>query len=123
VREAPIQFTSERVADQQCQSDQQHQRAMFRLRSRGTWPATTGVHAREVQLLALENVEIEYGSAALADGTEATAVVQAKRQVARKWTFPRPVTPPLVVVVCVRSQTASPPAPLFRINTWMEVEP
>jgi len=123
VREAAVPFTFLRVADKQCQSDQEHQRAMFRLQSTGAWPAPTGPHAREVRLIAVDSIEIEYASAGTTDEAEATVVSQPKRELTRKWEFARPVTPPLVVGVCVRSKTAAPPEPAFRINTWVEVEP
>ena len=116
-------FTVSSLEADGCRSDQTHQRAFFRLESTGAWPAVSGQRAREVQLLAIGDVEIEDASIAMANGVEAAAVSQPQRQIARKWLFSETVQGPIIVVACLRSKTSARPQPAFRISTWREVAP
>jgi hypothetical protein len=118
-----VAYTFVRVPAVQCDSDRQHGRAMFGVQSIGAWPALRGDRSREVQLIALENTEIEYASVAMAGGAEGLLVAQPRRDDARKWRFTEPIKPPILMVVCLRATTSSPPKPTFQINTWKEVEP
>jgi hypothetical protein len=104
----------------QCRSDATHERALFRLESKGTWPVST--RSREVQLLALGDVEIEYASFAMQNGEEeARAVSQPKREMARRGLFAERVVAPVVIITCVRSKAPEQPQPEFRLSTWKEV--
>ena len=123
VREVPVAFSQTRVDDHQCRPEHERQRALFRLQSTGPWPAPVGLRGREVQLVAVGDVDIESASVAMIGGAEAPNVSQPGRNIARKWLFAEPVTAPIVVVACVRSKGQSPPQPAFRLNTWKEVEP
>ncbi len=123
VRVVSVLHHAQRLEAAECQSDASFQRALFRLESRGQWPAPTGLRGRDVQLVALSGLEIEHASIAMAGGAEAAAVSQPQRLVARKWSFAEPVTAPIVILACVRSRSASPLLPTLDITTWKEVAP
>lgn len=122
VREAPVLYSWARIPDQRCTSDQRTQRALFRLESTGPWPAPSGARSRQVQLVVPDDIEIEDAGITTTGGSEASTMPEPDRLVARKWEFAEAVTSPVVIVVCVRSKTMSPPQPTFRINTWKEVD-
>jgi hypothetical protein len=102
----------------QCRSDATHERALFRLETRGAWPGSPG--SKEVQLMALGEVVIEYASFAMPGGVEALAVSQPRREMVRRGLFAERVVAPVVIITCVRSKAAGPPQPAFRISTWKE---
>ena len=121
--EVLVPFSVQRVEGPRCQSDASHARALFRLATRGPWPASSGTRSRELQLVALDGIEIEGVNIATVAGAVPDAVAQAQpsRRVARKWQFGAPVTGSVVIVACVRSAPQSTPQPAFSLNTWQEV--
>ncbi len=129
VREVSVPYDISHIAAPQgdastgCQSDGQRSRALFRLESTGAWPAASGTRGREVQLVAVGEIEIEDASIATVGGADAATVAQPRREIARKWLFAEPITAPVVIVACVRSTTGQAPQPAFRISTWKEIAP
>ncbi|MGV3517229.1 effector-associated domain EAD1-containing protein [Luteitalea sp.] len=123
VREVAVPFAVTSGEADGCRSDAAHQRAFFRLETSGAWPAAEGARSREVQLVAIGDVEIEDASIAMRTGVEAAAVSLPQRHVARKWVFAEPVQAPVVLVACIRSTTSERPRPAFKVITWREVTP
>jgi Effector-associated domain 1/Trypsin-like peptidase domain len=129
VREVSVPYAISQIAAPQgdastaCRSDGQNARALFRLESTGAWPAASGPRAREVQLVAVGEIEIEDASIVMMGGVDAATVAQPRREIARKWLFAEPITAPIVIVACVRSTTGQASPPAFRISTWKEIAP
>lgn len=129
VREVSVPYAISRIAappgdaSNACRSDGQRTRALFRLETTGAWPAASGPRAREVQLVAVGEIEIEDASIATVGGADAATVAQPRRGIARKWLFGEPITAPVVILACVWSTTGQAPPPAFRISTWKEIAP
>jgi hypothetical protein len=123
VREVAVPFTTTSGEADGCRSDAAHQRAFFRLETTGAWPAAEDARSRDVQLVAIGDVEIEGASIAMRTGVEAAAVSLPQRHLARKWVFAEPVQAPVVLVACIRSTTSDRPRPAFKVITWREVTP
>ncbi|BCS35915.1 hypothetical protein TBR22_A51500 [Luteitalea sp. TBR-22] len=126
-REITVQFTWTQVQGVPwCAADAQHSRALYRLETTGPWPVAAGPRAREIQLVAVGDIEIEEASVAMRGGREAAAVSQSRRTLVRKWVFPEDVQAPVVVVACVRGTGGhaggTTPEPAFRLTTWKEME-
>ena len=119
--EVSIPFAStERPPSESCRSDETYLRALYELESTGPWPAPDTPRSREVQLVVLGSLEIEYASMAMRNGVEARDVVQTRRKIVRKGLFAEKVVPPVVVLTCVRARAPNRPQPAFRLITWKE---
>lgn len=122
VREVQVPYVVEPVTAPGCRSDGTHARGWFRIETTGPWPASKGSRSRDLQLVALSD-EIEEVNIAPNGGSAPVAVALPNRATARKWQFNGPVTAPVMIAVCLRSSTLSPPQPAFGLNTWNEFEP
>lgn len=119
--EVSILFEAAQVDDAgQCASDDVYERALYRLESIGPWPVPDSARSREVQLIAVGPIEIEFASMVMQGGSEAADVALPNRVVARKGLFAEPVVAPVVVLACTRARAPQKPSPTFRLTTWKE---